>query len=178
MSSDSPARRVPKYRHHRPSGQAVVTLNGHDNYLGNWNTKASRAEYDRLIGEWLAGGRCLSGDSALTVNELALRYWRFAKHYYRKDGHPTAEVAGIRVALRISRKTYGNTRVADFGPLAIKALQAKMIELGQSRAYVNANVHRIRRMFRWGVAEELVPPSIVDGLAAVGGPAQRPQCCP
>ena len=31
----------------------MVTLNGCDIYLGKWNTKASRAEYGRLIGEWL-----------------------------------------------------------------------------------------------------------------------------
>jgi hypothetical protein len=51
--------RVPSYRHHRPSGLAVVTLNGRDRYLGIWNTEASRQEYERLIGEWLANGRRL-----------------------------------------------------------------------------------------------------------------------
>ena len=38
---------VPKYRKHRASGQAVVTLNGRDHYLGPHGTKASRIEYDR-----------------------------------------------------------------------------------------------------------------------------------
>ncbi len=52
--------RVPSYHHHRPSGQAVVTLDGRDFYLGKWNTKASRTEYERLIGEWLANGRRLT----------------------------------------------------------------------------------------------------------------------
>ena len=55
----SVSHRVPSYRRHKPSGQAVVTISGRDIYLGKWNTAASRAEYDRLIGEWLAGGRCL-----------------------------------------------------------------------------------------------------------------------
>jgi hypothetical protein len=39
LSSSNP--RVPKYRRHKPSGQAVVTLSGKDFYLGKWNTKAS-----------------------------------------------------------------------------------------------------------------------------------------
>ena len=51
--------RVPSYRRHKPSGQAVVTMGGHNFYLGKWNTNASRAEYDRLIREWLADRRCL-----------------------------------------------------------------------------------------------------------------------
>jgi hypothetical protein len=48
---------LPKYRKHRSSGQAVVTLNGRDHYLGPNDTKASKREYDRLIGEWLANDR-------------------------------------------------------------------------------------------------------------------------
>ena len=101
--------------------------------------------------------------------ELALAFWRHAKTYYRKDGRPTAEAAGIRVALRNLRETYGSVPVADFGPLALKATQIRMIELGHSRAYVNANVHRIRGMFRWGVAEELVPAQVYHALTAVSG---------
>lgn len=81
------APRVPSYRRHKPTGQAVVTLNGRDIYLGAWNTKQSRAEYDRLIGEWLAAGRCLpKPETDLTIAELALRYLRFADGYYVKNG--------------------------------------------------------------------------------------------
>ncbi len=76
MPSVSGLPRVPFYRRHRPSGQAVVTLNGRDLYLGKWNTAASRAEYDRLIGEWLACGRCLSSAQGdLTIAEVAHAYW-------------------------------------------------------------------------------------------------------
>ena len=49
------SRRVPSYRKHKPSGQAVVTLSGRDHYLGPHGSKTSIAEYDRLIAEWLAG---------------------------------------------------------------------------------------------------------------------------
>ena len=48
---------IPKYRKHRGSGQAIVTIAGRDHYLGPHGTKASRIEYDRLIMEWLASGR-------------------------------------------------------------------------------------------------------------------------
>jgi hypothetical protein len=37
---------VPRYRKHKPSGQAVVTLSGQDFYLGPHGTKASHAAYD------------------------------------------------------------------------------------------------------------------------------------
>ena len=47
----------PKYRKHKASGQAIVTIGGKMFYLGPHNSKASRIEYDRFIGEWLANGR-------------------------------------------------------------------------------------------------------------------------
>ena len=51
------SRSLPKYRKHKASGQAVVTLDGNDFYLGPHNTRASHREYDRLVGEWQQNGR-------------------------------------------------------------------------------------------------------------------------
>ncbi len=52
-------KRLPSYRLHKPTGQAVVTLNGKDYYLGRHGTQMSKDAYDRLTAEWLAGGRQL-----------------------------------------------------------------------------------------------------------------------
>jgi hypothetical protein len=49
-------RTLPKYRKHKASGQAVVTICGRDHYLGPHGTKASKVEYDRLIVEFLSSG--------------------------------------------------------------------------------------------------------------------------
>ncbi|AMV40475.1 hypothetical protein [Planctomyces sp. SH-PL62] len=46
--------RTPSYRLHKPSGQAVVTIDGRDIYLGIHGTDASRAAYDRERGRWPA----------------------------------------------------------------------------------------------------------------------------
>lgn len=113
---------LPKYRRHI-SGQAVVTLDGHDFYLGPWNSKPSKQEYDRLVGEWVANGRRLPQPvTNLTISELIVAYWKFAKAYYQKNGQPTDTRFGIRVVLRILRQSYGRTLAAEFGPLALKAL--------------------------------------------------------
>jgi hypothetical protein len=48
---------VPRYRKHPASGQTVVTIGGNGFYLGPHGTKISKAEYDRLVFEWLAAGR-------------------------------------------------------------------------------------------------------------------------
>ena len=121
---------VAKYRKHCGSGQVVVTLNGRDFYLGPHGTKASKLEYDRLIGEWLANGRnslhATSQDILLV--ELCLRYWEFAKGHYQKNGRCTKVTPGIKCALRYLREWYGKTPAAEFGPLALKAIRERRIE--------------------------------------------------
>lgn len=163
--------RTPKYRCHKASGQALVVIAGREHYLGPWKSKASRIEYDRLIGEWLAAGRPerLAAEADITVVELANQYWQFAKGYYVKDGRPTGAAENIKYALRHLKQYYGHTPAAKFGPLALKALQLRMVEAGQSRPYLNGNIDRIRRCFKWGVAHELVPASVSQALAAVPG---------
>jgi hypothetical protein len=66
---------MPRLTQHRLSKQAVVKISGRDHLLGPYGTKASKLEYDRLVGEWLASGRSQSygapnGDYALV--ELAV----------------------------------------------------------------------------------------------------------
>src|SRR5262249_6910645 len=69
-------RDIPSYPRHRASGQAVVTLNGVDHYLGPWNTPQSRAEYDRVTSEWLARGRRLADrPDDMLVKELIRGYY-------------------------------------------------------------------------------------------------------
>src|SRR5262249_28593571 len=48
--------RIPSYRLHKPTGKAVVTLNGKDVYLGPYGSPESKAEYRRRIAEWSASG--------------------------------------------------------------------------------------------------------------------------
>jgi len=163
---------TPRYRKHRGSGQAVVTIAGRDHYLGPHGTKASHLEYDRLIMEWLAAGRPTSSEVAcsnLTISEICHRYWQFAKQHYRKNGKGTSEQDNIRYALRPLRQLYGRASVKDFGPLGLKALQTKMIEEGLSRGVINARIGKVKRMFRWAVSEELAPASLVHSLDAVMG---------
>jgi integrase len=162
---------LPKYRKHKASGQAVVTLNGRDNYLGPHGTSASKAFYDRLIAEWLIQGRRVAAPTveAITIVMLCGRYLRFAKDYYLKDGKCTGTVPAIKSSIKYLRDWYGRTPAADFGPLALKAIRQKMVEDGLSRTYVNDHVARIKRMFKWGVSEQLVPPATYQGLASVQG---------
>jgi integrase len=169
---------IPAYRLHKQSGQAIVTLTDglggrKDFTLGEFNSPESRAEYARLLAEWEANGRRLPKPEAaadLTVNELLVRFWPHAEQHYRHpDGTPTGELADYKLSLRPFRELYGHTAAKDFGPLALKALRQKMIESGLCRGVVNQRIGRIRRVFKWAVAEQLIPEPVYRALMAVAG---------
>lgn len=105
----------------------------------------------------------------LSIDELVLLYFEFAKGYYVKDGQPTNEIVAIRAALRRLRAMYGSTPVSDFGPKAFKLVRDSLIQERLSRKYVNDSMARVTRMFRWAVAEELIAPAVFQALGSVPG---------
>lgn len=165
--------KLPKYRQNKASGRAVVTLNGQDHWLGKWDTPESREKYDRLIAQWLANGRQLPTALArkpadLTVVELLDVYWQHAQTYYRHpDGTPTDEQGCIAGAIKILNELYGTTAAADFGPLALDALRAHMIRLGWCRNYINAQIGRVRRIFKFAVSKELIDQSVYAAICTL-----------
>jgi len=165
---------VPSYRLHKQSGQAIVTLNGRDVLLGAYGSAASKAAYDRGIAEWIANGRQLSVPRfGLSLSQLIERYRQHVEAYYRRpDGSPTSEADNIRQAIRPVRKLYGSTLAVEFSPLKLKAVRDQMVNgiegrSGYVRASINKRINRIRAMFKWAVENEILPPSVHQGLMAV-----------
>ncbi|QDV34672.1 site-specific integrase [Tautonia plasticadhaerens] len=181
MPSRSP--RIPSYGLHKPTGQTRVRIDGRDVYLGRFDSDESRERYRRVVAEWLstgtapepsrgvapggAGGRPPGGP---TVAELLVRFLRHAEvHYRHADGTPTGTTEKFKVALRLLRSLYARTAVADFGPKALNSVRAELLRRGLSRSTINFHVGKVVQVFKWGVAEELVPPAVYQAIVAVPG---------
>ena len=158
---------LPKYRKHS-SGQARVSINGRDYLLGPHGTKASKQEYDRLVAEYLASGRSASfgiEPQSLRLSMLMVAYLKHSRCYYGTGR--TSEYHRITLALKPVRELYAKSPAADFGPTQLKAVREWMIGQDHSRTYINANIKRVVRMFRWGAEEEMVPESVHRTLRLV-----------
>ncbi len=158
---------IPRYRKHKATGQAVVTLHGADHYLGPHGSEASHVMYDRLIAEYLAGGRRRIRDRSISVNVLAADFLRQVASYYVKDGRPTSEQGEYRTVAGTACRLYGDQPVESFGPMALKACRQEWINAGITRQTINKRQFRLVRMFKWGVAEELVDSSVWEALRSV-----------
>lgn len=181
-----PSQKPPKYRLHKPSGLAVVTIDGQAVYLGKHGSEESHKAYTTQIDRWRLKRYSTEPvqprlhEPAYTVGELIVEYFKYASSYYRKNGKATSEVENIRLALRALRKLHETTPVREFGPLALKDVRSLMVagweytdrkgkrrRTSHCRRSINKDIHRIRRMFQFGVENELVPPDVLIALRAV-----------
>jgi len=85
MSNRANSTRPPSYRLHKASGQAVVTIDRKDRYLGVHGTPESRLRYERLISAWMQGepvpAREPESSNDITVAEGCVQYLRWAEGY-------------------------------------------------------------------------------------------------
>jgi integrase len=186
--------KTPSYRKRTGYDQAIVTLSDaitkrrRDYWLGEYGSPTSRERYHRLIAAWEACGRrhpdpaeagiersssaqAEAADERPTVAIVIAAYWRWAQRYYQPN-----ESGTLRVALRMLRQYHGSEAAEDFGPKKLRALREAMIAGDEtcdpprprwSRGYINQQVQRLRRMFRWAASQEMIPASVYQALETV-----------
>jgi integrase len=173
-----PRSRVPAYRLHKASGQAVVTVRlatgeRRDVYLGEYDSPDSRREYARVLAELATGSPPVPAPGSApdpTVDQVLNAWRKYAEgHYRRPDGSPTSQVVEFKNALKPVHALYGDVSAKDFGPLALKAVRAKMIELQWCRSQINSRIGKVKRVFKWAASEQLVPVATYTALTTVAG---------
>lgn len=167
---------TPSYLKHKKSGRARAVWTDtagvrHDRLLpGVFGSKESKEAFGRLVLEAEAGSSIPQSREGISLNELMEAHLAYAmRHYRRADGTQTHEVAEYKIAYRVVRELYGDTPTVEFGPLALKAVRQSMIVRGWCRTLVNQRIGRVRRIFKWAAAEELVPFEVYQRLTAVTG---------
>lgn len=178
-----PRKVTPRYLKHKKSGRGRLVWTDavggrHDKLLpGAFESPESLKAKARLELELTnSPTRNLAVADAVTVAEVLLAFMEYAKEYYvDPDGKPTKELLVIRYAIRPVRELYPCTPAAEFGPLALKSVRQSMIDAGLSRALINRRIGVVKRIMKWAVAEELIPPSVSEALRAVSG-LERGRC--
>ena len=141
-------KKIPSYRRKKVGSRVygLVQINGKEFYLGKWNSKASKQEYEHLIGEYLATGRASSNSDPVTVLEIAVDYANHMKERYsNKDGEPSNEFRIVKRVMKEFRSRYGVKLAKDFRPTQFKAIRKHFVSEGLSRNTINRYVWHIVR---------------------------------
>ena len=168
---------TPSYLEHKQSGKGRAvwtdsTGTRQQKLLpGPFESEESRAAFGRLLLELATSPAvAVARPATITVNEVLIAYYGHAEKYYSgPDGKPTKELGCMKAATKPVRELYGVLPAVQFGPLALRAVRQKMIDTGLCRGLVNRRTDRVKRVFKWAVAEELVPVATYEALRALAG---------
>ena len=182
--------RIPKYRQHSSRDIAFVETGGKRTYLpGAFGSAESRMAYAKLCEQLKAQPRQKMSSELIpkpaknhaTVADVVVAFLSHAKSYYPKSrGSSADEFECCRVVGERLIRFAGLTHAESFGPLSLKAFRDSLVnyrftrgkdtqERRLSRRYINMQLNRVRRMFRWAASEELVSSSVWQSLKTVDG---------
>lgn len=180
---------APTVRVDRSSGYGRVIISGKTHWLGpcpggkptaEQEAKAARLWYEHLSGVAPqaparppappAMPAAQSGDVApetISVAALGLRWLDHCEGYYiGHDGRQTSSVDGARMAMK-ALFPFGDIAVGAFTPRNLLTVRDALVREGRPRVTCNRIVRTIRRLFKWGSQEGLVPPAVWQALSAV-----------
>lgn len=188
--------KVPKPFHHKAAGQDAVVIRDENNrrrmvYLGKHGSAEAANRYRELLGEHFAGVPVLGVRDARsradtspwpTVAQLCASYLLHAERFYRDtEGRPTGEVTHATIAFRklldlhrdmpTDRMTIRDLLSVRDALVDYRGVQAhgRRAPSGLSRRTINDRMARIKRLFRWGVEQGLVPGAAWHELSALRG---------
>jgi hypothetical protein len=164
-------------------GQARVRIDGEDIYLGPHDSDESRQKYYRLLSERFGDKKPIAEirklAPALTIAEFLKSYCEFGEGYYGKE---SGEHYRIKSAIRPLLDLYGLELEKEFSPLKLQTALDRLVLNGDTRKEIIAKSYRtisrttvndyltvIKRIFQWGVSQELVPVAVFQSLTTVNG---------
>lgn len=171
--------KLPALRIHKGKNLAYVRINGKFNYFGPPDDPETMQKYRSFCAELVASGRIPEkpGESSrITIKDLVDR---FEADEYNRRGHVEsyAWMAG-----RALLDLYGTEEAGSFGPKKLKAMiawlsarHALQDDEGHrgtkqmTRSTINHMMVAVRRIFKWGVSEELLNTETWQALTAVSG---------
>jgi len=161
--------RVPKYRKHSTRDCGFVEFQGKRHYFaGGFDSVESREAYRKFLRENVLVDAVAPVDlgPAPSLATVGYLYLQWARVHYPPGNR--SEYGSVDRAVSEVVGQFGHIRAQDFGPLRLKEYRQQLIAKKLARGYINAQVNRIKRMYRWLVSEQHVPVSTYQALLTVG----------
>lgn len=167
-------KRLPTYRFHKASNQAICRIANRTYYLGSYDSKESHEKFNRLVAEYLTNPSFGIEKSSLSIAEAVVRFLRFAQEYYRNSREYTEFCRACRPLVDL----FGDMHVSEFSVQEFKSYRQSWISKGSARTYVNKQCQRIVAVIKWWVSEKIVAPTLVIEVKSLA-PLRRGRCdCP
>jgi len=171
---------IPKLRQHKGTQRGYVRHpgTGKEIYLGPWPRERKKAPPETLgaYEAWLKAFLFMGDDGAqakpvdpscVTIAVLVAKYLEHCESYYSKQKNNPGETAAISSACLPLVKRFADVPVGAVLPWHLAKIHEDMKQTVASSQGVAKRLGLIRRCFRWGAREGLVPVSVLVGFGLV-----------
>ncbi len=170
--------KVPKYRKHSTRDKAFVEIDkGRHYFPGAFNSPESLSAYADFVKKLARTDtktdtppldlRSTRGDN-VPIRMLTARFLAWAKTKFVKNGRSTGTYERFRDSIVPPLlEKFGDLSTSKFGPVDLRDIRKEFVKRGLCRNEVNDRTSRVKRIFSWGVGEELVPESVAGALQYV-----------
>jgi integrase len=167
-------KRLPTYRFHKASNQAICCILGRTYYLGEFDSKESRDKFNKLVAEYLTNPSFGIEKGRQSIAESVVAFLKHAKSYYGEG----SEFEKYSRALAPMVELYSDLNIRDFGIQEFKAIREQWVRKKHAREYVNKQAKRIIAFVKWLVGEGMLEPTVHQALRCVS-PLKKGRCdCP
>jgi integrase len=162
-------RKLPNYCEHKASGRAFVYLplgpgKRKRVYLGDYNSAASLAKYDKVIGEWLTTKQAPRvADTGPTVRDIAERY-----QSHREPSLTPDKVYDLRNAVKLLIEMFGSRPATEFHALQFERFRTILIDRGYAREYGNRFLRIVKECCKWAMQRQYMTAdqfAVVDSIS-------------
>jgi integrase len=169
-----PKKSVPKYRIHKASGQARVTLNNKTYYLGKYGTKKSWEKYYELIENYTRNKYHHNTDNKeintttpptktsinnITCHQLCIEFLDDNKKTLRKPAY-----SKYKSVIKTVLQYYKKIPVNDFAPNSLMFIQDKWVKMNYTKDTITAYSQALKNIFKWGHLHYYVKPDTLLDL--------------
>ncbi len=167
------ARKAPNYRRHKASGRAVLQwkplerlIGKSEVYLnGEYGSPECLAHYAELL-KLIAAAKPLTPAEAQKIKSAGFCISDLVVEYRKAKGKATTNMKQASTYLNDMR---GTVLLSEFGPLALQEFRDELITPDRTANYINQLVTRVRQLFKWGVAREMLSAERYAALTLVEG---------
>jgi len=169
-----PMKRLPSYRFHKASNQAICRILGRTYYLGSFDSQESKDKFNRLVAEYLTNPSFGIEKGRQSVAESVVAFLKHAQSYYGNG----SEFDQFSRALAPLVELYSDLHIKDFGIQEFKAIREQWVRKNLAREYVNKQAKRVIAFVKWLVGEGMLESTVHQSLRCVA-PLKKGRCdCP
>jgi len=160
--------REPGYCLHKPTEQVYVRFDGKAYYLGTHGSDESKERDNRLKAEWLVNRQAAKfqpkANAGPTISDVCNAYLDHAETYYAGS----TEFVNLRLACGPLSELFATLPANEFCILQFRACREWWLASNtRSRQYINKQMKRMLRIFKWAVGEGMIPSAIHEAMKCV-----------